>query len=93
MGLQALGAEISLDGGYVVAKAPKGLRGGVVSFPKVSVGATHNILMAATLAEGETVIENAACEPEIADVAACLNKMGARIEGAGTPIITVHGVD
>ncbi len=91
-GLQALGAEISLDGGYVVANAPGGLKGGVFSFPKVSVGATHNILMAATLAKGETVLENAACEPEVADVASCLNKMGAKIEGAGTPTITIQGV-
>ncbi len=93
MALQALGVEIDLDGGYVVAKAPKGLRGGVVAFPKVSVGATHNVLMAATLAQGQTIIENAACEPEIADVASCLNKMGARIEGAGTPTIVIQGVD
>jgi UDP-N-acetylglucosamine 1-carboxyvinyltransferase len=92
-GLQALGAEISLDGGYVVAKAPQGLRGATVSFPKVSVGATHNVMMAASLAKGETVIENAACEPEVADVASCLNKMGARIEGAGTSTIIIHGVD
>ncbi len=93
MALQALGVDIDLDGGYVVAKAPKGLQGGVVKFPKVSVGATHNIMMAATLAEGETVLQNAACEPEVADVASCLNKMGARIEGAGTPTIVIHGVD
>jgi UDP-N-acetylglucosamine 1-carboxyvinyltransferase len=93
MGLQALGAEISLDGGYVVARAPGGLRGGLVKFPKVSVGATHNVLMAATLAKGETIIENAACEPEVADVASCLNKMGARIEGAGTPTLVIQGVD
>jgi UDP-N-acetylglucosamine 1-carboxyvinyltransferase len=93
MALQALGVQIDLDGGYVVAKAPKGLQGGVVNFPKPSVGATHNIMMAATLAEGETVLKNAACEPEIADVASCLNKMGARIEGAGTPTIVIHGVD
>ncbi len=92
-GLQALGAEIGLDGGYVVAKAPGGLRGGLVSFPKVSVGATHNIMMAATMAKGETVLENAACEPEVADVASCLNKMGAKIEGAGTHTITIQGVD
>ena len=91
-GLQALGAEISLDGGYVVANAPGGLRGGVVNFAKVSVGATHNVMMAATMAKGETVLENAACEPEIADVACCLNKMGAKIEGAGTPTITIQGV-
>ncbi len=93
MGLQALGAEIDLDGGYVVAKARGGLKGGRVAFAKVSVGATHNVLMAATLAKGETVIENAACEPEIADVASCLNKMGARIEGAGSPTIVIQGVD
>jgi UDP-N-acetylglucosamine 1-carboxyvinyltransferase len=92
-GLQALGVDIDLDGGYVVAKAPKGLRGGNVAFPKVSVGATHNVMMAATLARGETIIENAACEPEVADVASCLNKMGAKIEGAGTPTITIRGVD
>ncbi|MFZ1110813.1 MAG: UDP-N-acetylglucosamine 1-carboxyvinyltransferase [Rhodomicrobium sp.] len=93
MGLQALGAEIGLDGGYVVAKAPGGLRGGTVKFPKASVGATHNVMMAATLAKGETILENAACEPEIADVASCLNKMGAHIEGAGTPTIAIKGVD
>ncbi len=93
MGLQALGAEIGLDGGYVVAKAPKGLRGGVVKFPKVSVGATHNVLMAAVLAKGETVLQNAACEPEIADLASCLNKMGARIEGAGGSTVVIQGVD
>ncbi len=91
-GLQSLGAQIALDGGYVVAKAPGGLKGAAISFPKVSVGATHNVMMAATLAKGETVIENAACEPEVADVASCLNKMGAKIEGAGTSIITVQGV-
>ncbi len=91
-GLQGLGVQIDLDGGYVVAKAPRGLQGGVVKFAKVSVGATHNVLMAAVLAKGETVLENAACEPEIADVAACLNKMGAKIEGAGTPTICIQGV-
>ncbi len=93
MALQQLGVEIDLDGGYVVARAPKGLQGGVVKFPKVSVGATHNVMMAATLAEGETILQNAACEPEVADVASCLNKMGARIEGAGTSTIVIHGVD
>ncbi len=93
MGLQALGVQIDLDGGYVVASAPDGLRGGVVNFPKVSVGATHNVMMAATLARGETVLNNAACEPEVADVAACLNKMGAKIDGAGTSTITIQGVD
>ncbi len=93
MGLQALGADIGLDGGYVVAKAPKGLRGGTIAFPKTSVGATHNVMMAASLAKGETVLENAACEPEVADVASCLNKMGARIEGAGTSTITIQGAE
>ena len=92
-GLQALGVEIELDGGYVVARAPRGLRGGLVKFPKVSVGATHNVMMAASLARGETVIENAACEPEVQDVASCLNKMGAKIEGAGTATIAIQGVD
>src|SRR5262249_28876832 len=81
MGMKALGAEINIDGGYVVAKAPRGLRGARISFPKVSVGATHNVMMAATLAKGETVLENAAREPEIGDVATCLTKMGAHIEG------------
>ncbi len=93
LGLEALGAEIELDGGYVVARAPRGLKGSVVQFPKVSVGATHNILMAATLARGETVIKNAALEPEVTDLAACLVKMGAQIEGAGTSTIHVQGID
>ncbi len=93
MGLERLGAEIEIDGGYVVAKAPKGLVGNRITFPKVSVGATHNVLMAATLARGETVIENAAREPEVADVARCLNKMGARIEGIGTSTLRIAGVD
>jgi len=92
-GLKALGAQIELDGGYVVAKTPGGLRGGRVRFGKVSVGATQNILMAATLAKGETVIENAAMEPEIGDVAACLMKMGAHIEGVGTQTLHIQGVD
>jgi UDP-N-acetylglucosamine 1-carboxyvinyltransferase len=91
MGLKALGAEIDIDGGYVVAKAPKGLKGARVSFPKVSVGATHAILMAATLAKGETVIENAAREPEIGDVAECLIKMGAKIDGVGTSTLRIAG--
>ncbi len=93
MGLKNLGAEIDIEGGYVVAKARGGLRGDRIVFPKVSVGATHNVLMAATLAKGETVIENAAREPEIGDVAACLNKMGARIEGIGTSTLHIQGVD
>ncbi|MGA7806591.1 UDP-N-acetylglucosamine 1-carboxyvinyltransferase [Bradyrhizobium sp.] len=93
MAMEKLGAEISIDGGYVIAKAPGGLRGGSIAFPKVTVGGTHVSLMAASLARGTTVIENAACEPEVTDVAACLNKMGARIEGAGTSRIVVEGVD
>jgi len=93
-GLKDLGAEIDIDEGYVVAKAPKGgLRGNRVVFPKVTVGATHVILMAATLARGETVIENAAMEPEITDVAECLVKMGAKIDGIGTRTLTIQGVD
>ena len=92
MALERLGAEIAIDGGYVIARAPSGLKGGEIDFPKVTVSGTHVALMAATLAEGTTVISNAACEPEIRDVADCLNKMGARVSGAGTPTITVQGV-
>src|SRR5690349_24274157 len=91
MALEKLGAEIEIDGGYVVAKAEGGLRGGRIDFPKVTVGGTHVALMAATLAKGTTVITNAACEPEVLDVADCLNKMGARISGAGTPRIVIDG--
>lgn len=93
MGLKRLGAEIDIDAGYVVAKAPGGLVGNRITFPKVSVGATHNVLMAAVLAKGETLIENAAREPEIGDVAACLNKMGAHIEGIGTSTLHIQGVE
>jgi UDP-N-acetylglucosamine 1-carboxyvinyltransferase len=93
MGLQALGAEIDIDGGYVVVKAPRGLRGGRVNFPKVSVGATHCVLMAAALAKGETLIENAAREPEVGDVAQCLIKMGAKIDGVGTATLRIQGRD
>jgi len=93
-GLKALGAEIDIDEGYVVAKAPKGgLVGAKVSFPKVSVGATHTILMAATLAKGTTIIENAAQEPEITNVAECLVAMGAKISGIGTRTLTIEGVE
>src|SRR5262249_28425246 len=74
MVLERLGAAIDIDGGYVVARAKKGLKGGEIVFPKVTVGGTHTALMAAALADGTSVIENAACEPEIADVADCLNK-------------------
>jgi UDP-N-acetylglucosamine 1-carboxyvinyltransferase len=93
MALEKLGAEIAIDGGYVIAKAPGGLKGTAIDFPKVTVSGTHVALMAATLAKGTTIITNAACEPEIADVAACLNKMGARVSGAGTPRIVVEGVE
>jgi UDP-N-acetylglucosamine 1-carboxyvinyltransferase len=92
MALQCLGAEIEIDGGYVIARARHGLRGGEIVFPKVTVGGTHTAIMAASLAHGTTVIENAAREPEIADVADCLNKMGARITGAGTSRIVIDGV-
>ena len=90
--LEQLGAEIEITAGYVKAIAPKGgLRGGTISFPQVSVGATENALMAAVLANGTTVIENAAREPEITDLAKCLIAMGAEIEGLRTDTLTVHG--
>ena len=92
MALERLGAEIEIDGGYVIARAKNGLKGGEINFPKVTVGGTHTALMAAALAHGTTVIENAAREPEIGDVADCLNKMGAKISGAGTSRIVVEGV-
>jgi len=92
--LEALGAEVELRDGYVHAKAIGGrLRGAVVEFPFVSVGATENALMAATLAKGTTVIKNAAREPEIVDLARCLRRMGAQIEGEGSSTITIQGVD
>ncbi|CAN7618217.1 UDP-N-acetylglucosamine 1-carboxyvinyltransferase [Neorhizobium sp. LjRoot104] len=92
-GLQALGATLEVDGGYVNATAPKGgLIGATYVFPKVSVGATHVMMMAATLARGTTVIENAAREPEVVDLAKCLTAMGAKISGAGTRTITIEGV-
>jgi UDP-N-acetylglucosamine 1-carboxyvinyltransferase len=92
MALERLGAQVEIDNGYVIAKAKNGLKGGEIVFPKVTVGGTHTALMAASLANGTTVIENAAREPEIGDVADCLNKMGARISGAGTSRIVVEGV-
>jgi UDP-N-acetylglucosamine 1-carboxyvinyltransferase len=92
MALEKLGVEIEIEGGYVIARAKKGLRGGEIVFPKVTVGGTHTALMAAALATGTTVIENAAQEPEVGDVANCLNKMGAKISGAGTSRIIVEGV-
>ncbi|MFZ5610364.1 MAG: UDP-N-acetylglucosamine 1-carboxyvinyltransferase [Pseudomonadota bacterium] len=90
--MEKLGATIELAQGYVRARAPKGLRGAVVRFPKPSVGATENTLLAAVLAHGETVIENAAREPEIADLARCLVAMGARIEGIGSERLCISGV-
>lgn len=91
-GLQALGAEITVDHGFIKARADR-LKGGRVVFDLVSVGATENVLMAAALAQGTSVLENAAMEPEIVDLADCLNAMGAQIEGAGSNRIVVHGVD
>jgi UDP-N-acetylglucosamine 1-carboxyvinyltransferase len=92
MALQRLGAAIDIDNGYVVARAPQGLKGGEIVFPKVTVGGTHVAVMAASLASGTTVIDNAAREPEVKDVADCLVKMGARISGQGTSRIVVEGV-
>jgi len=91
-GLQALGAEISVDHGFIKARADR-LKGGRVVFDLVSVGATENVMMAAALAQGTSVLENAAMEPEIVDLADCLNAMGAQVEGAGSNRIVVHGVD
>jgi UDP-N-acetylglucosamine 1-carboxyvinyltransferase len=91
--MEALGAHIRLEDGYVDATAPSGLTGGRVRFPTVSVGATENVLMAATLARGETVIENAAREPEIVDLAECLVAMGAKISGIGSERLVVQGVE
>ena len=92
MALERLGAKIDIEEGYMVAKAPGGLRGAEIFFPTVTVGGTHVALMAAVLARGTTVIHNAALEPEVTDLADCLNKMGARIKGAGTSIIEIEGV-
>ncbi len=91
-GLAAMGAEIELAGGYVLARAPKGLQGAEIVFPSVSVGATEHLLMAASLAKGRTVLENAAREPEIGDLGNCLSAMGARISGLGTSRIVIEGV-
>src|SRR5436190_6715503 len=91
-GLQRLGAEVELREGYIDARAPKGLRGAEIAFPAVSVGATENLLMAASLAEGETQLINAAREPEITDLAECLVAMGARIDGIGTDRLSILGV-
>ncbi|ANC92003.1 UDP-N-acetylglucosamine 1-carboxyvinyltransferase [Azospirillum humicireducens] len=93
-GLEAMGADIRIEAGYIVAKAPAGgLRGAEYVFPKVSVGATENLLMAATLAKGTTILVNAAREPEVTDLAECLVKMGARITGIGSDRLVIEGVD
>jgi UDP-N-acetylglucosamine 1-carboxyvinyltransferase len=92
MALGKLGATIDIDGGYAVVKAPKGLVGAEIEFPKVTVGGTHVAMMAAATARGSTVIVNAAREPEVADLADCLNKMGAHVRGAGTSTIEIQGV-
>ncbi|MGP9818545.1 UDP-N-acetylglucosamine 1-carboxyvinyltransferase [Salinarimonas sp. NSM] len=92
LALERLGAHIEIEAGYVVARTPKGLKGAEIAFPKVTVSGTHVAMMAAVLANGTTVIENAAREPEIVDVADCLNKMGAKVSGAGTPTIVIEGV-
>jgi len=91
-GLERLGAEVRQEHGYIEANAPNGLQGTQVQFDRITVTGTEDLLMAAVLARGETVIENAAREPEVADLAALLTKMGARIEGAGTSTIRVQGV-
>jgi len=91
MGLEAMGAKVAIRGGYVEVTCPR-LQGAHIRFPQVTVGGTENLLMAATLADGVTTLDNAACEPEIVDLAELLNKMGARIKGAGTPFITIEGV-
>jgi UDP-N-acetylglucosamine 1-carboxyvinyltransferase len=92
MAMEKLGATIEIDAGYVVAKAPRGLVGAEIDFPKVTVGGTHTALMGAVLARGTSLIRNAAQEPEVRDLADCLIKMGARIKGAGTREIEVEGV-
>ena len=92
MALEKLGATIEIDGGYAVARAPKGLVGAEIDFPKVTVGGTHVAMIAASTARGSTLISNAAREPEVVDLADCLNKMGARIRGAGASKIEIHGV-
>ncbi len=91
-GLEKLGAAIRQEHGYIEAHAPHGLRGALVHFDRITVTGTEDLMMAAVLAEGETVLQNAACEPEVADLAELLNKMGASIDGAGTPTITIKGV-
>jgi UDP-N-acetylglucosamine 1-carboxyvinyltransferase len=91
-GLEQMGAEVTLEGGYINARAPRGLKGATIVLAVASVGATENLLMAASLAEGQTIIANAAREPEIANLADCLVAMGARISGIGTDRLTVEGM-
>jgi UDP-N-acetylglucosamine 1-carboxyvinyltransferase len=91
-GLKAMGAQIDIDGGYLIARAPKGLKGARFTFPKVSVGATENLMMAAALAKGTTVLDNAAREPEITNLAECLVAMGVPVSGIGTETLSIEGV-
>jgi len=93
MVMEKLGARVTLEDGYVLAEAKQGLTGNRITFPMISVGATENALMAASMAKGQTVLINAAREPEISDLAECLNSMGANITGHGTSTITIEGVD
>jgi UDP-N-acetylglucosamine 1-carboxyvinyltransferase len=93
MGLEKMGAHITIEKGYIFAKAPQGLKGADITFPMVSVTGTENLMMAATLAKGTTRLMNAACEPEVTNLAECLIQMGAKIEGLGTSTLTIQGVD
>jgi UDP-N-acetylglucosamine 1-carboxyvinyltransferase len=93
MGLEKMGAAITIEDGYIYAKTSKGLKGADITFPIVSVTGTENLMMAAVLAKGTTRLINAACEPEVSDLANCLVQMGAQIEGVGTPTLTIQGVD
>lgn len=93
MGLEKMGAQVNIQDGYILAKAPQGLKGTDFTFPVISVTGTENLMMAAALAKGTTRLKNAACEPEVTDLAHCLCKMGAQIEGIGTSTLTIHGVD
>jgi len=91
-GLKLMGAKIEVEGGYIEASAPNGLKGAEIHFPVVTVTGTENLIMAAVLAKGKTVLKNAACEPEVIDLARFLNSLGANIQGAGTQTITIEGV-
>lgn len=92
-GLKAMGAKIEIEDGYIIANAEDGLVGADYEFPIVSVTGTENLMMAAVYAKGITILRNAACEPEVVDLAKCLQSMGAKIAGAGTPTLTIHGVE